>query len=139
MKTKKHKLTPKQERFVKATIEGLGQSEAAIKAGYSRKHINKGAYQVASYPIVVQEIDKHRREIKDRWNITILDKLKVLWEMVIDNMSSEKDKKIALEALELTLKIEGQLAPEKSVNLHISDTEMLKSINDIELMYKKNY
>jgi phage terminase small subunit len=37
MKTKKGRLTPKQERFVQEYLVDLNATQAAIRAGYSRK------------------------------------------------------------------------------------------------------
>lgn len=136
---KKIKLTAKQEKFVKATLQGKNQTEAAIEAGYSPICANREGHRIANKPGVVQLVDNGRREINSKFMVTIEQKLEVLWEMVIDTKSSRKEKDIALKAITELNKMQGHYQPEKSVNVNMDLTRELQDIEEIRKLYKKEY
>ncbi len=139
VKTKTPKLTPKQERFVKAIIKGKDQTEAAIEAGYSIHHAGKEGHQTISKDYVRKEIERNRSKINQLFEVTFLDKLNALWEIVSSTKYSDKEKETAINAIKEMNRMQGHLAPEKSVNLNINDSDMLKDIESIRDAYKKEY
>lgn len=60
------KLTIKQSRFVDEFIISGNATQAAIKAGYSKKTANRIATENLSKPVIKAEIDKRNAEIKSQ-------------------------------------------------------------------------
>lgn len=60
----KKKLTQKQQRFVDEYIISGNATQAAIKAGYSKKTANRIAAENLSKPVIKAELDKRNAEIK---------------------------------------------------------------------------
>jgi len=61
----KKKITPKQEQFVQEYLIDLNATQAAIRAGYSKKSAKEIAYELLTKPHIQQAIDiavKNRNE-----------------------------------------------------------------------------
>lgn len=60
------KLTQKQSRFIDEFIISGNATQAAIKAGYSKKTANRIATENLSKPVIKAEIEKRNAEIKTK-------------------------------------------------------------------------
>lgn len=74
-------MTPKQQRFVEEYLKDLNATQAAIRAGYSRKTAQQMGAENLSKPVIAAAIDKLRAERSERtkidadWVLTELAKL----------------------------------------------------------------
>ena len=60
MTTQAAELTPRQARFVDEYMVDLNGTQAAIRAGYSRKTAEVLAYQLLQKPLVAATVAKRR-------------------------------------------------------------------------------
>ena len=60
------KLTIKQQRFADEYIISGNATEAAIKAGYSKKTANRIATENLSKPVIKSYIDERLKELSDK-------------------------------------------------------------------------
>jgi len=65
----KHKLTPKQKRFIEEYLVDLNGTQAAIRAGYSAKTANRIATENLSKPVIANEIQKEQQKRSKRTEI----------------------------------------------------------------------
>ena len=63
------KLTAKQERFVEEYLIDLNATQAAIRAGYSRKTANRTGSENLSKPGIAEAIAKRQKERSERTEI----------------------------------------------------------------------
>ena len=63
-------LTPKQARFVEEYLVDLNATQAAIRAGYSKKTANPQAARLLANVSVADEITRRRAAITDKLEIT---------------------------------------------------------------------
>ena len=68
--TRKQKLTPKQEAFVREYLIDLNATQAAIRAGYSKKTANRIATENLSKPVVAAAIQEAMAGRSKRTEIT---------------------------------------------------------------------
>ena len=61
------KLTIKQQRFADEYIISGNATEAAIKAGYSKKTANRIATENLSKPVIKSYIDERLKELSDNF------------------------------------------------------------------------
>lgn len=98
-------LTKKQERFVEEYLIDLNATQAAIRAGYSRKTAEQIGYQLLQKPSVQEKLSEAMARRSKRTGITqdlVLDEIgKVAFRAAAD--SAESDLKVSnkLKALEL--------------------------------------
>jgi phage terminase small subunit len=64
------KLTPKQERFVAEYLIDLNATQAAIRAGYSKKTATVIAHETLSKPYIQKRISEHQNKRAQRTEIT---------------------------------------------------------------------
>jgi len=64
------KLTPKQERFVDEYLTDLNASQAAIRAGYSKKTAGRQAMELLNKTHIAAEISERKKQIADDTGIT---------------------------------------------------------------------
>lgn len=64
------KLTPKQERFVDEYLTDLNASQAAIRAGYSKKTAGRQAIELLNKTHIAAEISARKKQIADDTGIT---------------------------------------------------------------------
>lgn len=62
----KKKLTPLQERFVEEYLISLNATDAAKKAGYSKKTANKKGPELLQYPLVAKKIKERLMELESK-------------------------------------------------------------------------
>lgn len=65
-----NKLTPKQRRFIDEYMIDLNATQAAIRAGYSKKTAGPIAAENLSKPIIQAEIQKRRNRLQNKLEIT---------------------------------------------------------------------
>lgn len=64
------KLTPKQERFVDEYLTDLNATQAAVRAGYSKKTANRTGTKLLSNAVICIEIQKRRKDVIESIGIT---------------------------------------------------------------------
>lgn len=62
----KKKLTPKQARFVDEYCIDCNATQAAIRAGYSKKNADKIGSQLTAHPVVAAAIEALRAKVSDK-------------------------------------------------------------------------
>ena len=70
---KEHKLTEKQEKFIKEYLKSNNASQSAIKAGYSKKTAGETGSRLLKQPHIIQALQSKREEIArkvDKYEIT---------------------------------------------------------------------
>lgn len=80
-KPTKHKLTPKQAKFIDEYLIDLNATQAAIRAGYSKKTAKVIGYENLTKPYIAEKIQENRDELKERAKIDqewVLDRYKLL-------------------------------------------------------------
>ena len=79
------KITPKQEEFVRIyCCEDVSQTEAAVRAGYSKKSAHAIASQLLNgshYPHVVTRIHEVKKELAQKYEVTVEGHVKKLAEI----------------------------------------------------------
>jgi len=76
--TKKSKLTDKQERFCQEYMIDLNATQAAIRAGYSKKTAQAISTENLSKPLIQARIQELKSKISDKAEITAVEILKEL-------------------------------------------------------------
>jgi phage terminase small subunit len=69
METKKRKLNPKQKRFVQEYIIDLNATQAAIRAGYSKRMAGYIGWQLLQKTLISAEIDRQLRKREERTQV----------------------------------------------------------------------
>src|ERR1700722_6235631 len=69
-------MLPRQERFVDAYILTGNATEAAIKAGYSKKNARFSASEILTNPNVAAAVAEKRRKLAEKAEFTTIDVLK---------------------------------------------------------------
>ncbi len=64
------KLTPKQIKFIDEYLIDLNATQAAIRAGYSKKTAQRIGSENLSKPLIQEEIQKHRNKLQSKCEIT---------------------------------------------------------------------
>ncbi|WP_246946151.1 terminase small subunit [Bacillus pinisoli] len=97
------KLTDKQNRFVREYIKDSCATQAAIRAGYSKRRASEIGYQLLQKTTVSDEIKKLQDEIDQQLRMTFLqdavEARKVLYELMVNPESSARDKIVAAKDL----------------------------------------
>ncbi len=75
------KLTDKQQRFVEEYLVDLNATQAAIRAGYSKKTARDIGYENLTKPDIRAAIVEKRKEISKRVDLTIDDVIWGLWSL----------------------------------------------------------
>lgn len=122
------KLTLKQQRFVDEYIISGNATQAAIKAGYSKKTANRIATENLSKPVIKTAIDKRNAEIKSEKTMDMQEVMELLASIargetteetvtnkgdVIETATRNSDK---LKALELIGKRFGAWTDKKEIS-----------------------
>jgi len=98
------KLTPKQQAFVDIYIETGNATEAAIKAGYSRKTAKQTGYENLKKPYLVDYIKHRNKEIESK-RIANMKEVKEFWTQLLRD--AEADPRDRLKASEYIAKTNG--------------------------------
>ena len=77
----KRQLTDKQERFVEEYLVDLNATQAAVRAGYSKKTARHIGYENLTKPDIRAAIVDKRKEISRRVDLTIDDVIWGLWSL----------------------------------------------------------
>lgn len=111
-------LTPRQKRFCNEYLKDLNGTQAAIRAGYSKKTANRIATENLSKPVIKEEILKAMEKREKRTEIT---QDKVLKELALVGFSDfadygEIEKGIGLQIKSFDEIKEGKTRAIKSIN-----------------------
>ena len=98
------KLTPKQQAFVDIYIETGNATEAATKAGYSRKTAKQTGYENLKKPYLVDYIKHRNKEIESK-RIANMKEVKEFWTQLLRD--AEADPRDRLKASEYIAKTNG--------------------------------
>lgn len=98
-------LTPKQERFVDEYLLDLNATQAAFRAGYSRKTANEQATQLLAKPNVKSAIDRAIKERSKRTRIDADFVLQRLFDEANANLADLFDEKNNIKPIEAWPKI----------------------------------
>jgi len=111
MPDSKSQLTPKQERFVGEYLTDLNATQAAIRAGYSRKRASEYGYQLLKKTTVQKAVQKAQEQWSKRVQIN---QDRVLRELGAIRFSNIADF-VSWDSKGVTLKDSTQLTPEQSI------------------------
>ena len=101
------KLTAKQQRFCDEYLTDLNATQAAIRAGYSKKRASEQAYQLLQKTTVQAYIDKRKKDREKRVEIS---QDRVLQELAYIAFAKATDYAKVVER-EATVEVDGQLQP----------------------------
>ena len=93
------KLTPKQAAFVHEYLVDLNATQAAIRAGYSKKTANRIATENLSKPVIQEAIQEARDAREKRSMITVEWVLAQIASIAQDEEAQQRDRLKALELL----------------------------------------
>ena len=127
------KLTPKQGRFVKELIKTkfTNATQAAIKAGYSKKTAKVIASETLTKPYIKAKIEAVMNEEAEKIGITaayVLSNIK----SIADRLSSEKDLATILKANEILAKI-LDLFPKEKLDVTLQEhRDNVRQLSELE-------
>lgn len=101
------KLTAKQQRFCDEYLIDLNATQAAIRAGYSKKRASEQAYQLLQKTTVQAYIEKRKKDREKRVEIS---QDRVLQELAYIAFAKATDYAKVVER-EATVEVDGQLQP----------------------------
>lgn len=130
---KKNELNLRQQKFVQNYIISGNASDAALKAGYTSKHIDRFAYSLIHRPHIKAAIEKYREMMKKKAILSYQEKLELIHECVDELVSNGKYKEIP-KFLEVDNKMQGHNAPEK-LNASVTIDHELHTTKDITESY----
>mgnify|MGYP003667811248 FL=1 len=114
MSRRKH-LTPQQLKFVNLLVYNEGRltaTECAVQSGYAKERARSSASELQNsnyYPLVVQEINRLRKEINEKYRVSLETHMRDLDEI----------KRIALEAGSYSAAVQAEVARGKAGGLYI--------------------
>ena len=85
-------ISPKQQRFCEEYIKDLNGSEAAIRAGYSKKTARNKASNLLDDPAIVDYLQQLQKKVAERNNITVDELIQDLIEIKNINIATLYDK-----------------------------------------------
>ncbi len=97
------KLTQKQQRFCEEYIVDLNATQAAIRAGYSKRTAKVIAYENLTKPYISDFIASLMKEISDKTGITVLNTVQFIKEVSIE-AREDGDSANALRGADLLMK-----------------------------------
>lgn len=86
---KKRRLTPKQQKFADYYIETGNATEAAIKAGYSKKTAKQIGQENLTKPYLKEYIDERMKELADKRIMGMQEALELLTSIARGEMTEE--------------------------------------------------
>ena len=96
-----NKLTPKQERFVQEYLVDLNATQAAIRAGYSKKTADRQGHRLLKKAEIAAAVEKGREKAKERTELTVDEVIGDLREVARRCMGDDFNPAGANRALEL--------------------------------------
>jgi len=104
-------LTPKQFKFVQEYLIDMNATQAAIRAGYSKKTAHSSGPRLLENVGIKEEIEKAQLRMEMKTDITKQKILEKLWGIVVRN---EEDMEMyAMKAIEIINKMQGYNEPDK--------------------------
>ena len=104
--TKPKKLTPKQERFCQEYVIDFNATQAAIRAGYSKKTAHATGQENLRKPIISETIAKSKAKLADTAGVTV-------------EQITEEFKKIAFGEVSKNLTYKNKIAALENLGKHI--------------------
>lgn len=133
-------MTPKQEKFAKEVLVSNTLTEAAIKAGYAKKHARKEASNLLKKPHIKKLIDKNRRQFQENMmnqlGMTFAEKILLNQKMIEESFNAKKFDTVA-KVMKVDNEMQGHNAPTKTINVNIEATT--EEIAQLRLKYQKDY
>ncbi len=127
------KLNLKQQKFIEHYLLCGNATEAVIRAGYKGKHVAKYAHELLNKPQIKAELEKTRKLINASSVLTVEYKLELLLNGILQYSSQGEFEKMG-KLLEITNKIQGHIAPVKSIST-ISLSENVDMVRDLTERY----
>jgi phage terminase small subunit len=131
-------LTLKQKKFVKEYAKLKNGSEAARRAGYSKKSASVIAAENLVKPNIICAVQKTLNEITEQLGVGAewqLDTLKRVAEKAEDKERFES----TIRAVNVVSEITGTKAPVKSVNAHLNIDVDEANLDDLINYYRKEF
>ncbi|NDO58018.1 terminase small subunit [Lactobacillus reuteri] len=114
------KLTQKQQRFVDEYIISGNATQAAIKAGYSKKTANRIATENLSKPVIKAAIEKRNAEIKSEKTADMTEVMEYLSSVMRGEQTEYEDVEVSakdrIKAAELIGKRHGAWTDKKVIS-----------------------
>ncbi len=92
-------LTPKQEKFCNEYLVDLNATQAAIRAGYSKKTAKEGGYENLTKPHIKARVAQLQHKVEEKFEIRLEDVLKR-----IEKTGLDEEHKDQLKANDLLVK-----------------------------------
>lgn len=121
---KKKKLTPKQRLFIKHYLISLNATDAAKKAGYSKKTAYSMGQRLLKDVEIKAEIDKVTKKIEDKLDVSYERQVKEIADMAFAKIGD--DVTIGSDGL-LTLKPDAKLLSDIGISESIGKAGLAKS------------
>ncbi len=88
--SKKKELNPKQRRFVAEYLKDQNGTQAAIRAGYSKKTAQEQSSELLSKPMIRAEVDMYLKKVTDKALVTTEFVVSLLKENALRSMQKQK-------------------------------------------------
>lgn len=125
------KLTPKQQAFADYYIQTGNATEAAIKAGYSKKTARMTGCENLTKPYIITYIEEKQKEIEDERTADMVE-VRVFWTESMRN--PENRLKDRLKASELIAKTSGAFLEKIQVDGSLNTTNPYEKLTQEQLM-----
>lgn len=123
------RMNPKRTRFAQEYPVDLNATQAAIRAGYSKRTANSIGSELLTIPVIKKAIDIRLRKLKEQCDVKLEEILLTLRKMAFDDKDIlAKDK---IKAIEVIAKIKGYYSDSLRIDIGIiqqyDDTEQLEA------------
>ena len=118
-------LTTKQREFARHKVDGLNNTEAALKAGYTVRSSPQVGTENMNKPVIVAEVARLRESRERRIEKSGDDVVKALWSLSVD---SERDR---LGALNTLAKIYG--LTKEGLTINVDARNQVAALTDAQL------
>jgi len=114
--TLQHKLTDKQERFVSEYLIDLNATQAAIRAGYSKKTAQQQGSENLSKPVISEAIAKAKNEAAKR-NETTVDMIDKMHKAAYSVAQKSRQPSAMTQSAQNLAKLHGLITDKQDINL----------------------
>lgn len=105
-------LTAKQQRFVAEYLIDLNATQAAIRAGYSKKTAGQVGFENLKKPEIAGAVEKAQAKVAEKAEWSAAERLSALKR--ISDAAEVKDPRVAVSAIAEANKMQGSHAPAKT-------------------------
>ncbi len=128
-------LSPKQLLFLQTYIKLGNATQALIKAGYKTKNAGKYCSELLAKPYIKAELERARKAIQQKTDITFDWKMNKLKEIVLESTKPQD----RISAIEVMNKMQGDNAPEKHHTTNVNVDVTLDNVKTISEQYFVDY